>query len=1183
MAKPNTDNIWDIVRSMLNSNNNTYLIKHHFDSFNDFIENKIPTIIDTYSPLSVYHDYDSEINNYKFEIVITFSNSYYTKPSISENDGSVKPMYPYDARMRNFTYSSRLYVDIDVDVWENPFSDNKNKISSKTLKGINIGEIPIMVKSKFCLLSQNKMYPHTECKMDLGGYFIINGNEKVIVGQEKIAENKLFVFHTSKNNSKFSHISEIKSCDTNFTNNTKNVSIKLLKKENMYGHTLKISLPHVKIDVPVFIVFRALGITSDKDILKYIVYDIGKPVHEEIIKWLKPSFEEASVLYTQNEAINYLLKYSMILGQPKDIRLSDERRIELFKGMIERDFLSHSGSCFKKKALYLGYMIYKLYLCVFNKHSFDDRDSYCNKRVSTSGDEMAQLFKQYYSKFIKESRNSLMKELNSGPWKNHKNIENIINVTNANKLFKSTTITAGLKHGLATGNWGKFNSSKVGISQVLNRLTYMSTLSHLRRVNTPTEKTGKLIPPRKLHSTQFGIICPPETPEGGSIGLVKNLAISTYVTKFSNTSPIIKLLKQKITFINFEETPDLDFGILRKTKIFLNGDWLGVCDDSYNLFKFLKSQKRLGCINIYTSIVFDYNLNQIIIMTDSGRCTRPLFVVENNSLKITQDDFEKIRNKQYNWNNLLVKTLNHTEILNKNPKNTNYPEEGVIEYLDSEECYHSMIALNWKINKKQKKRYDYAEIHHSLILGVLSSCIPFSNHNQSPRNTYQSAMGKQAMGIHCTNIKYRMDTMSHLLHYTSKPLVSTRISRYLPSTNLPNGMNVIVAIASYTGYNQEDSIILNKDSIDRGLFNSTFYRTYRDEEKKSHSSGQNDKFIKPDIKITNGLKPGSYDKLGSNGFPNVNTYVDSKDIIIGKVSPINKKKRDEDQNKLYKDNSVILRQNESGWIDNVYIDTNNEGNKCCKVKVRSLRIPSIGDKFSSRHGQKGTVGMIIPQCDMPFNKDGVAPDIIINPHAIPSRMTIAQLIECILGKLCCTVGGYGDGTPFNGTDIADIEKNIIKHGIEKTGNEILYDGMTGKQMDVSIFMGPTYYQRLKHMVDDKIHHRATGPKVLLTRQPPEGRSRDGGLRFGEMERDCMIAHGTVQFLKERTMDVSDNYRTFICNKCKLVCPFNIKENISKCLKCNNFIDFSEIRIPYACKLFIQECESMSMYPRIEVD
>ena len=361
----------------------------------------------------------------------------------------------------------------------------------------------------------------------------------------KIAENKLFVFHTSKNNCKYSHISEIKSCDTNFTNNTKNVSIKLLKKENIFGHTLKITLPHVKIDVPVFIVFRALGITTDKDILKYIVYNVSDPDHEDIIKWLKPSFEEASVLYTQNEAINYLLKYSLILGQPKDIRLSEERRIELFKGMMERDFLSHSGACFKKKALYLGYMIYKLYLCVFNKHPFDDRDSYCNKRISTSGDEMTQLFKQYYSKFIKESRNSLMKELNSGPWKNHKNIENIINVTNINKLFKSTTITAGLKHGLATGNWGKFNSSKVGISQVLNRLTYMSTLSHLRRVNTPTEKTGKLVPPRKLHNTQFGIICPPETPEGGSIGLVKNLAISTYVTKFSNTSPIVKILKKR--------------------------------------------------------------------------------------------------------------------------------------------------------------------------------------------------------------------------------------------------------------------------------------------------------------------------------------------------------------------------------------------------------------------------------------------------------------------------------------------------------------------------------------------------------------------------------------------------------------------------------------------------------------
>ena len=1181
MSKINKTDVWYIIKAMIASDRNKYLIKHHIDSFNDFIENKIPCIITNSNPLSIYHDYNTELNNYKYEIVVNFINVYYTKPQLSENDGSVKQMFPSDARNRNLNYTSTLYVDIEVIVWENPNSEDRVQISYKEIKGINIADIPIMVKSKYCML--NEFPSKEECKMDLGGYFIVNGNEKVIVCQEKIAENKLFVFKTSKTNSKYSHVSEIKSCCSDGSNSTKNVSIKLLSKENSYGYTLKITIPHVKIDVPVFILFKALGITSDKEIMKYIIYDIDDPKKMELIKWIRPSIEESSVLYTQDEAISYLLKYSMILGQPKDIRLSEERRIELFKGMIERDVLSHVGSNFKKKAFYLGYMIYKLSLCVLYNHPYDDRDSYCNKRISTTGEELRILFKQYYNKFTKESRNTLMKELNSNPWKNNYSIENIINPTNVNKIFKSTTITAGLKHGLATGNWGKYNSSKVGISQVLSRLTYNSTLSHLRRVNTPTEKTGKLLPPRKLHSTQFGIICAPETPEGGSVGLVKNLAISTLVTKYSSISPILKIIQPSIQCIYNKETDTfLDFKeIKNKTKVFINGDWIGVSQNSHELFQFLKKQKRFGIINIYTSVIFNYELNEISIFTDSGRCLRPLLVVKNNKLVINSVDIAKLKSGQYGWNNLLVKSLNENEMYNTQETNGYKQQQGVIEYVDVEECYHSLISMNINIDKKDSKQYEYCEIHPSLILGVLSSCIPLLNYNQSPRNTYQSAMGKQAMGIHCTNLKYRMDTMSHLLHYANKPIVNTQISQLLPSNNLPNGMNVIVAIASYTGYNQEDSILINRNAIQRGLFNSTFYRTYREEEKKIHTSGHDDKFIKPDINVTKGLKHGSYSKLKNNGFVEENTYVDSNDIIIGKVCPI--KNKDRKQKLMYKDGSVMLRQNEDGWVDKVVVNINGEGNKCCKVKVRSVRNPTIGDKFSSRHGQKGTVGMIVDQEDMPFSKDGITPDIIINPHAIPSRMTIAQLVETLIGKLSCTIGGYGDGTPFNDLNLKDIEKHLMNNGLDKSGNEILYSGINGSQMDVSIFMGPTYYQRLKHMVEDKVHSRAKGPRVLLTRQPPEGRSRDGGLRFGEMERDCMISHGTMQFLKERTMDVSDNYKTFICNKCSLISPVNYDQDISGCIKCQNYIDFSEIRIPYACKLMFQELESMSLYPRIKVE
>ena len=1175
------DDIWLIIKKMMSQYTGKQLIRHHIDSYNDFIENKIPEIIYQNNPISIFHNYSVEHNNYEYEIVIRFINSYNTKPVINENDGSCKPMYPHMARLRNLTYSAPIYVDIDIEIFQNPMTDEKKSISKKKIKSICIGKIPIMIRSKYCLLEDmhDINILNNECKYDLGGYFIISGNEKVIVCQEKIAENIVFVHPANKSSSKYSHICEIKSCNDKGFHISKNIAIKLLARENIYGKTLKISIPHVKIDIPIFVLFKALGFTKDKDIIKFIVYKIDSIENTDVLNFLEPSISEASFIKTQNEALSFILKNSQILGQPKDLKFSIEKQIKIFTDMLRRDLLPHVGECFTKKAYFLGYMINKLILCYFGKIEFDDRDSYCNKRIDTAGYLMAMLFRQYFNKLIKDMRNGIMKELNSGPWKTNKNIKNVINSTNLFKILKSTTIESGIKYALATGNWGiKSANTKVGVAQVASRLTYNSTLSHLRRINTPTEKSGKLVLPRKLHNTQWGIICPTETPEGGAVGLVKNLAISTYITNQTSSEPIIEYLNNII--INIDDNLNIDMvDIENMTKIFVNGSWIGIHNNSTELFNDLKKKKRLGVFNMFISISFNFKLNELHVYTDAGRCCRPLFRVDNTNLTITKEDILNLKQNKYGWNNLILKSL---------PKKSIYQEEleykleeGCIEYVDSSESYQSMIAMSQKDLKNKKINYQYCEIHPSLILGVLSSCIPFSNHNQSPRNTYQSAMGKQAMGIATTNFNNRMDTNAHILHYPGKSIVNTNIGRLLPSNNLPNGMNVIVAIGVYTGYNQEDSIIINQSSIDRGMFKSTFYRTYKDDEKKIQSSNQEEKFTNPDVNLTKGLKPGSYSKLNSNGYIDENVYVDMNDIIIGKIIPIKNQKKREKQ--LYKDSSTMLRSNENGFIDKVVLDCNSEGHRFIKVRVRSERTPKIGDKFSSRHGQKGTIGMIYRQEDMPYTKDGIVPDIIVNPHAIPSRMTIAQLLETLLGKTCTLLGGYGDGTPFNNTNVETINKVLEeKCGFEKNGNEILYCGITGKQMDVKIFIGPTYYQRLKHMVEDKIHSRHTGPKVLLTRQPPEGRSRDGGLRFGEMERDCMIAHGTLQFLKERTLDVSDNYRIFICNECGLTAVFNEYENICKCKKCNNYINMSEIRLPYACKLLIQELESMSIAPRLLV-
>ena len=1169
-----------ILGSYFKQFNGKELVRHQLESYNDFMENKIPDIISQANPLVVYHDYDHKFNKYKYEIQIRFKNPCFTEPIITENDGSSCVMTPNNARLRNFTYSVPLFINIEVQtIMRHGDNFEKFDIMKNTLSSISLGKIPIMLKSKYCVLDNINNIDNInnnlgECKYDPGGYFIINGNEKVIVAQEKIADNKLYIFRVNKTNNKTLCVAEIKSVSESKFTIPKNFSIKMIKKGN--SCVIRASINNIKQEIPLFILFRALGIESDKDILKYIVNDLDVK-NNKLIYSLQDTIIEGQECNTQSAAYEYIIKYIQTYGQPKDIVLDIERKKGFVKDILEKDFLPHISNNLLNKVFYLGYMSLNLLKCYLGFRDFDDRDSYTNKRVELSGILLANLFRQYFSKTIKDMRNFTMKECNT--CHSNFNIHNIINDTNINKLLKPNTIETGLKFAMSTGNWGiKTSSNKVGIAQVLSRLNYCSTLSHLRRLAAQSEKTGKLVGPRKLHNTQFGIVCPAETPEGGSVGNVKNLAIMTVVTKMTNSYPVYhKILNNGLILlseIGDDDGKKVSFDkICKYGKIFINGNWVGLHKNLNYLLDKLKNLRRLGIINIYTSLCWNIMTNELFIYTDGGRCARPLLIVNNRELRVKSNHINNLKNGYYKWDNLILGSLPNVNEYDNYKKNI--LSEGILEYLDVEESHNCLISMKQKDLKKN--RYTHCEIHPSTILGAIASTIPLPDHNQSPRNTYQSAMGKQAMGVYSSNFRYRMDTLGHILSYPNKPLVQTFISNYLNMNTLPTGLNAIVAIATYSGYNEEDSVILNKSSIDRGLFLSTFYRSYRDDEKKIQSSGKEERFTKPDPKYTNGLKPCNYDKLETNGFVKENTFVNGDDIIVGKVFPV---KSTGDKKEEYRDCSTALRANESGYIDKLFTGRNNEGHKFSKVRVRSQRVPTVGDKFSSRHGQKGTVGMVFRNEDMPYSKNGIVPDLIMNPHAIPSRMTIAQLIETLMGKVCVNLGGYGNGTPFVDCNLENIQDILEGFGYEKYGNEILYNGRTGKQMDVKIFMGPTYYQRLKHLVDDKIHSRSHGPIVNLTRQPSEGRARDGGLRFGEMERDCMISHGTVQFLKERMLDVSDNYRLFICSKCNMTGIVNTEKDIYLCKKCNNQSLFQEVRIPYACKLLLQEMESMSISPRI---
>ena len=662
--------------------------------------------------------------------------------------------------------------------------------------------------------------------------------------------------------------------------------------------------------------------------------------------------------------------------------------------------------------------------------------------------------------------------------------------------------------------------------------------------------------------------CPAETPEGQSVGVVKNMSYMTHITIYSNSLPLYEYIMPAIKHIDNAEMTSVD--MYDKVKVFINGAWIGITDNPYDLYMMLKEKKYKGIINIYTSIVFDYKMREIRVCNDSGRLTRPLLRVKNNSLLITNDIICRLNNSELVWDNLLTSST---------------IEDSVLEYIDPEEQSWALIATKPKdIIAKTNNIYKYThcEIHPSTIFGVLASCIPFPEHNQSPRNTYQCAQGKQAMGVYVTNYESRMDKTAYVLNYPMRPLVDTRIMNMIQLNKIPSGTQVIVAIMTHTGYNQEDSLLINKGSIDRGMALVTVYHTEKDEDKQK-INGDEEIRCKPDASKTKGMKMGNYNKVNSKGVIPENSLVENRDIIISKVTPIKENRNDHTKVIKYEDQSKIYKTVEETYIDKNYIDRNGEGYNFAKVRLRAVRKPVIGDKFSSRHGQKGTVGNIIPECDMPFTSNGLKPDIIINPHAIPSRMTIGQLKETVLGKVLVELGLFGDGTAFGEFDVNDICGELIKLGYEAHGNELLYNGLTGEQHECSVFMGPVFYQRLKHMVNDKAHSRSIGPMVNLTRQPAEGRSRDGGLRFGEMERDCMVSHGASRFTRGRMYDASDKYSVHICKKCGLIASYNDQMHIHHCRTCDNRVDFAYVEIPYACKLLFQELNTMNIVPRIMTD
>ena len=1171
---PKSEIPWVLIESYFKHKHLKQLVKHQLESYNYFVNNQIQQTIEMFNPLIISsdHDYIKEHNLHRLEIEISFENFSIYRPQIYENNGSTKIMFPQEARLRNFSYSSAMTIDLNIKYTVRNGENYKNTLNyQKKIKNVHIGKLPIMLKSDLCVLNQYKHLDHNEtgeCYMDPGGYFIINGSEKTCISQERAAENQIYCFNIEKNNNKWSWKAEMKCIPDWKCISPKQITMYIASRNNGYGKAIYLQIPRIKIPIPLFIIFRAFNIISDKEICELIVLNIDNENMKKMLLALKASIIDANKYMTKELAIKFIVNNVIYTPMNMDKETGSKKKFDFAMEVLSNDIFPHCKTE-TQKIYMLGYMTNMLLQTSFGWLQESDRDSYMNKRVDLTGPLLNNLLRNYFNKLVKDMKKQIIREINTGSWKSNDDYENIITKTNIYKIIKSTTIEQGIKRALATGDFGikQINSNKVGVAQVLNRLTYLSSLSHLRRVNTPIDKSGKLVPPRRLHNSTWGFLCPAETPEGQSVGIVKNLAYLAHITINSNSSGLYDYI---LPIIQSLDTYDGSYKDLDDfAKVFINGSWVGFTNEPEKVYATLKDKKYKGIINIYTSIIFNSKLKEIRVCNDAGRITRPLLKIKDNKILYTSSIIQKIKDDELTWDDLVVGIK---------------LEDSIIEYVDSYEQNNAMIAMKASdlINNNNSNNniyhYSHCEIHPSTIFGILASCIPFPDSNQSPRNTYQSAMGKQAIGMYVTNYDNRMDKTAYVLTYPMRPLVETRIMNIIKLNNIPSGQQVIVAIASHTGYNQEDSLLFNKGSIDRGLFLATIYHTEKDEDKKLF--GTEEIRCKPDKTKTKNIKFGNYDKLTSQGIMKENTLIEDRDIIIGKVIPIKENKNDFTKSVKFSDGSISHRTHEESYVDKNYIETNGDGYNFCKVRIRNFRKPVIGDKFSSRHGQKGTIGNIIPEEDMPFTANGLKPDIIINPHAIPSRMTIAQLKETLLGKVLLEMGLFGDGTSFGEFDISNIIDKLNDLGYESKGNELMYNALTGEQLTMNIFIGPAFYQRLKHMVNDKQHSRSIGPMVNLTRQPAEGRSRDGGLRFGEMERDCMISHGASRFTKGRIYDASDAFSVFVCNKCGLIASFNNKEHIHYCNTCGNRNDFKYVEIPYACKLMFQELITMNIAPRI---
>ena len=1114
------------------------LIQHHKDSFNALLNTEIPTFIKATNPLLLDLGVTNTVQRYIRVYVGGKSGEKIRYASPVEPDGTA--VVPHSCRLNNTTYALSMYADIDIEYVIG------EKTHTKTFADTMIGQIPLMLHSQYCYLTGIPGNTVGECTYELGGYFIIDGVERALLTQELLGNNMFYAgkraLAVKEDTSAKTLVEKEKAFEREQVEEEDLLSqdeyfggIKTMSEDGTRGpfsHFLTIPPASVNYEhinkrlaliqlsgfenpVPVISLFRALGCTTDRDIYETVlagVPDKERLQYDDILYQLILSHER------------FLQRHNLTDFKALSDQTRSKSKSEVVKNLYEKLFshvegdMTDTGGLFRRKSYMLGMLLKMTIDVAIDRKPSSDRDSMQFKRFKTSG---VLCFEEFRRNYLAIAKNMMLK-MDSRVHYEANNyagelVVNLVQPENINRFWASWMMLTEFAKAFK-GAWGK----KVGISQILPRASYLSAIHFLRGSNLQIDKTISTAPPRRVHASLFGLMCPVDSPDGSDIGYKKSFTMFAQVSTAFPVTTVKEVLKGTKMFL---ETADIHPYTWKPewTKIYLNSDLIGVCTgDTEQLHQQLLHARRSNQLAYSVSLSWMRVNNEYKIYCDSGRPIRPVYregvtAKQIQSAKTWQD---------------MVKYM---------------------DYIDAYESDSLLISLT-PFHPEQP-----SEIHMTFNLSALTNMVPFSDHNPATRSVFAIQQQKYAAGWFHTNYMKRFDTIAMMLCEPQKPLSQTWVYNEIMGRGgcLPYGVNAIVAITMYGGTNQEDALIINKASIQRGMYQTMYYHSYETNEEVIDDVGHIFTEIRnPTTDESIKRKADKdYSKLDANGIIRLNSIVAEDTILIGHVSPVYSSKG---HLTGYRDNSVAAKRGQIGRVDAVYPFSLNDGRKGVKIRVVEERFPIVGDKMASRHSQKGVIGEIIAEQDMPFTGKGQRPDIIFNPHGLPSRMTTGQLIEILSNKVGVHLGGYTDATPFTTSDrVINLRKTLEAIGFQPFGHEVLYNGRTGEQMEADIFMGPIYYQRLKHMVHDKINYRDHGPMKLLTRQPTQGRGDEGGMRIGEMERDALLGHGMSKFLQESMMERSDKQSVI----------FDREEG-----RFDTSTD--RLDVPHAMALYAQELESL---------